>query len=322
MRKTALASVTAMLMIVVAGCGLVSSSGTFREAFLADGSTPLAGTEIRVTSKNFSESVLLGKITATYLGAAGAAVKDLTNAPGSMSSRQALLNGDADILWEYTGTAWQTYLGETETISDPNELWQRVRDADRANGAEWLPPAAFNNTYAFAASAPTAKRLNVTTMSDIAKLPVSERTFCVNDEFLSRADGLIPMLKAYDIPLGQPDGVPKDNVTTMDSGVVYTSTARSAPCNFGMVYSTDGRIKNLDLTVLTDDRKFFLPYSGCVVLSTRLNKEAPQIAELMAPVSAKLTDAVMQELNGRIDIDGEDPADVAYDWLKAEGFIA
>ena len=101
-----------------------------------------------------------------------------------------------------------------------------------------------------------------------------------------------------------------------------SSTAKSEPCNFGMVYSTDGRIKNLDLTVLEDDRKFFLPYSGCVVVSTKLYEQAPEIAELMAPVSAKLTDSVMQELNGRIDIDGEDPADVAYDWLQAEGFIA
>lgn len=135
MRRIALVALTSVLMMVIAGCGLVSSSGTFREAFLADGSTPpLEGTEIRVTSKNFSESVLLGKITATYLAAAGASVKDLTNAPGSMSSRQALLNGDADILWEYTGTAWQTYLGETETISDPNELWQRVRDATAPTG--------------------------------------------------------------------------------------------------------------------------------------------------------------------------------------------
>ena len=321
-RSTATVALTTLLAVILAACGLVSSSGAFREAFLADGSTPLEGTKVRVTSKNFTESVLLGKITATYLAAAGAAVEDLTNAPGSMSSRQAQLNGDADILWEYTGTAWQTYLGETDTISDPDELWRRVRDADRANGVEWLEPASFNNTYALAASSPTAQRLGVKTMSDIAKLPVSERTFCINDEFLSRADGMVPMLEAYGIPLGSPDGVPKGNVTTMDSGVVYTSTARSAPCNFGMVYSTDGRIKNLDLVVLEDDRKFFLPYSGCAVISSSLNEKSPEIAELLAPVSKKLTDELMQELNGRVDIDGEDPADVAYDWLKAEGFIA
>ena len=155
----------------------------------------------------------------------------------------------------------------------------------------------------------------------MARSRESERTFCINVEFLSRADGFIPMLEAYDIPLGAPGGVPKGNVTTMDSGVVYTSTARSEPCNFGMVYSTDGRIKNLDLVVLEDDRKFFLPYSGCVVVNTGLNEANPEIAELMAPVSAKLTDPLMQELNGLIDIDGADPSDVAYNWLKDEGFI-
>nr|WP_238422631.1 glycine betaine ABC transporter substrate-binding protein [Gordonia sp. 'Campus'] len=320
-RPVAVLAASAALLMMLSACGLVSSSGTYRAASLPGGERPLEGTSIAVTSKNFTEQVLLGKITATYLAAAGADVDDLTNAPGSMSSRQAVLNGDADIVWEYTGTAWQTYLGETETIADPQQLWERVRDAERPNGVEWLPPASFNNTYAFAAASPTAKALNVTKMSDIAKLPESERTFCINDEFLSRADGFIPMLKAYDIPLGAPGGVPKGNVTTMDSGVVYTSTARSEPCNFGMVYSTDGRIKNLDLTVLEDDRKFFLPYSGCVVINSGLNESNPKIAELMAPVSAKLTDPLMQELNGLIDIDGADPADVAYDWLKDEGFI-
>lgn len=312
---------SAAILMALTACGLVSSSGTFRAASLPGGERPLEGTSIAVTSKNFTEQVLLGKITATYLAAAGADVDDLTNAPGSMSSRQALLNGDADIVWEYTGTAWQTYLGETETIADSQELWERVRDAERENGVEWLPPASFNNTYAFAASSPTAKALNVTKMSDIAKLPEAERTFCINDEFLSRADGFIPMVEAYDMPLGAPGGVPQGNVTAMDSGVVYTSTANSDPCNFGMVYATDGRIKNLDLVVLEDDRKFFLPYSGCVVVNTGLNEANPEVAELMSQVSDRLTDPLMQELNGRIDIDGEDPADVAYDWLLAEGLI-
>ena len=320
-RALAILAASAALVMTLSACGLVSSSGTFRPASLPGGERPLEGTSVAVTSKNFTEQVLLGKITATYLAAAGADVDDLTNAPGSMSSRQAVLNGDADIVWEYTGTAWQTYLGETETIADPQQLYERVRDAVRANGVEWLPPSSFNNTYAFAASAPTAERLNVTKMSDIAKLPESERTFCINDEFLSRADGFIPMLEAYDIPLDAPGGVPKSNVTTMDSGVVYTSTARSEPCNFGMVYSTDGRIKNLDLVVLEDDKKFFLPYSGCLVVRTGVNNANPEIAELMAPVSAKLTDELMQELNGLIDIDGADPSDVAYDWLVKEGFI-
>ncbi|WP_124711201.1 glycine betaine ABC transporter substrate-binding protein [Gordonia insulae] len=313
----------ASFVLLLAGCGLVSSSGTFKVASLPDGQKPLEGAKITVTSKNFTESVLLGKIAATYLAAAGADITDLTNAPGSASSRQAQLNGDADLLWEYTGTAWVTYLHETDVIPDPQELWQKVHDAElEQNNLVWLPPAEFNDTYAFAVSGPTAKRLNVKTMSDIAKLPVNERTFCINDEFFSRPDGFLPMLQTYGMPYNTPNGVPAGNVTQMDSGVVYTSTANSAPCNFGMVYTTDGRIKNLQLTVLEDDKKYFLPYSGTVVVRKETLDQYPEIKELMGTVSERLTDDVMQELNGRIDIDGEDPADVAYDWLKSEGLIS
>ena len=311
-----------LAVTAVAGCGLVSSSGTFHDASLPGGERPLAGASIVVTSKSFTEGVLLGKITATYLAAAGAEVTDLTGAPGSASSRQAQLNGDADILWEYTGTGWVNYHGETETISDPAQLWQRVHDVEkRDHDLEWLRPANFNDTYAFGASAQTAERLGVKTLSDVAKLPPAERTFCVDDEFFSRADGFVPMLKTYGMELNAPDGVASDKVTRMDAGVVYTSTARSSPCNFGMIYTTDGRVKNLNLTVLEDDRKFFLPYSGSAVVRAQVLEDHPEIAELMSNVSERLTDDVMQELNGRVDIKGEDPADVAYDWLKSEKLI-
>lgn len=321
-RRSLFVGLVALVATLATGCGLVSSSGTFQATNLPDGEKPLDGVSLVVTSKSFTEGVLLGKITATYLAAAGASVTDLTGAPGSASSRQAQLNGDADILWEYTGTGWVNYHGETETIADPEELWQRVHDIELStNNLEWSPPANFNNTYAFAAAAGTAERLGVSSLSDVAQLPIAERTFCVDDEFFSRADGFGPMLAKYDIPLNGPDGVPTENVTRMDAGVVYTSTAQSAPCNFGMVYTTDGRIKNLDLTVLEDDRKFFLPYSGTAVIRVPVLEADPQIADLIAVISERLTDDLMQELNGKVDIEGEDPSDVAYQWLQSEGLV-
>ncbi|WP_433492707.1 glycine betaine ABC transporter substrate-binding protein [Nocardia grenadensis] len=321
-RSAATVSVLLAVISLLAGCGLVSSSGTFHSARLPDGQLPLDGANLVVTSKSFTEGVLLGKITATYLAAAGAQVTDLTGAPGSASSRQAQLNGDADILWEYTGTGWVNYHNQTETISDPRELWQRVHDIEKRDyDLEWMPPADFNNTYAFGASTPTARRLGVKSLSDVAALPVADRTFCVDDEFFSRSDGFIPMLQKYGIPYNDPDGVPAGNVTRMDAGVVYTATAKSSPCNFGMIYTTDGRVKNLNLVVLEDDREFFLPYSGTAVVRGEIIDRYPELAPLLATVSEHLTDDLMQDLNGRVDIDGEDPADVAYDWLKSENLV-
>ncbi|MFF2549499.1 glycine betaine ABC transporter substrate-binding protein [Nocardia sp. NPDC058058] len=321
MRALRAGSIALLVVSLLAGCGLVSSSGTFHAAKLVDGGQPLDGAKLVVTSKSFTEGVLLGKITATYLAAAGADVTDLTGAPGSASSRQAQLNGDADILWEYTGTGWVNYHNETETIVDPHELWQRVHDIERRdNNLEWLPPSNFNDTYAFAAG-PTAQRLKVKTLSDVAALPVTDRTFCVDDEFFSRSDGFIPMLAKYGIPYNDSNGVPSGNVTRMDAGVVYPATAKSAPCNFGMVYTTDGRVKNLNLTVLDDDKKFFLPYSGTAVVRGAIIDRYPQIRTLLGTISERLTDQLMQDLNGRVDIDGQDPSDVAYDWLKSEKLV-
>ncbi|MEV0767273.1 glycine betaine ABC transporter substrate-binding protein [Nocardia salmonicida] len=322
MRRVPLISALVATMSLLVGCGLVSSSGTFHEASLPGGERPLDGAELTVTSKSFTEGVVLGKITATYLAAAGASVTDLTGAPGSASSRQAQLNGDADVLWEYTGTGWVNYHNETETIADPQELWQRVHDVEKRDyNLEWLPPANFNDTYAFGASTPTAQRLGVKSLSDVAALPVAERTFCVDDEFFSRSDGFIPMLQKYGIPYNDPNGVPVGNVTRMDAGVVYTATAKGEPCHFGMVYTTDGRVKNLNLVVLDDDKKFFLPYSGTAVVRGAVLDANPELRELLGTISELLTDDLMRELNGRVDIDGEDPADVAYDWLKSANLI-
>lgn len=306
----------------LAACGLGTAGGFVPTGELAgplQSVEPLEGASISVGSKNFSEGILLGKMAVILLRSAGADVTDLTNIPGSASSRQAQLEGQVDLQWEYTGTAWIAYLGHEEAIPDEREQYEAVRDEDlRENGLVWLPPAPMNNTYGFAATSAEAQRLGVASLSDIANVPVAERTFCVESEFANRNDGLQPMLDTYGIPLGS--GVPRENIRTLDTGAIYEATARG-DCNFGEVFTTDGRIEALDLTVLDDDRKFFPIYNVAVVVREETLTENPQIAELFAPVSRKLTDETLIELNGRIDVDGQEPAEVAYDWLVQEGFV-
>ncbi|WP_416061406.1 glycine betaine ABC transporter substrate-binding protein [Rhodococcus indonesiensis] len=303
-------------------CGLGTAGGFVPTGELAgplQSVEPLDGASISVGSKNFSEALLLGKMAVILLRSAGADVTDLTNIPGSASARQAQLEGQVDLQWEYTGTAWIAYLGHEEPIPDERGQYEAVRDEDlRENGLVWLPPAPMNNTYGFAATSANAQRLGVASLSDIANIPVPERTFCVESEFANRNDGLQPMLETYGIPLGS--GVPRENIRTLDTGAIYEATARG-DCNFGEVFTTDGRIEALDLTVLEDDRKFFPIYNVAVVVREETLTENPQIAELFAPVSRKLTDETLIELNGRIDVDGQEPAEVAYDWLVQEGFV-
>jgi osmoprotectant transport system substrate-binding protein len=308
--------------LLTAGCGLGTAGGFVPTGELAGPVAdvePLDGAEIAVGSKNFSEQLLLGKIAVILLRSAGADAEDLTNIPGSASARQAQLEGQVDLQWEYTGTAWISYLGHEQGIPDEQKQFRAVQREDRKeNGLVWLEPAPMNNTYGFAATRKTAERLGVEKLSDIADLPVEERTFCVESEFANRNDGLQPMLKTYDIPLGS--GVPRDNIRTLDTGAIYSATA-GGECNFGEVFTTDGRIKALDLQVLEDDRQFFPAYNVSVVVREEVLEEYPQLRDLFGPVTDELTDRTLIDLNAQIDVEGREPADVAFEWLQREGFV-
>ncbi|MEI4271741.1 glycine betaine ABC transporter substrate-binding protein [Klenkia sp. LSe6-5] len=321
MRRVVAALLTAPLLL--AGCGLQAANQYTPEA--EPGTIqPVAGSEgvqLVVGAKNFTEQLILGKIAVIALQTAGFDVLDRSNIPGSVPVRVGSTSGEFDMNWEYTGTAWLTYLGMAEGIPDREEQYEAVREADLANGLTWLPPAEMNNTYAFAIRSEAAADLGVSRLSDIANLPVEDRTFCVEAEFASRNDGFVPMLEAYDLPLGSPDGVPRDNVSTLDTGAVYTATDQGA-CNFGEVFTTDGRIESLDLTVLEDDRQFFPAYNVAPVIYTQTLEAHPEVADVFAEITPLITDDVMIELNRRVDVDGEEPVDVALDWMRSEGLVS
>ena len=82
-----------------------------------------------------------------------------------------------------------------------------------------------------------------------------------------------------------------------------------------------GKDKALDLTVLKDDKEFFPKYNVAPVLTKAVVDEYPAVVDLFGPVTKKLTDDVLIDLNAQVDVDGKDPADVAFAWLTDEGFI-
>ncbi|MGA5098238.1 glycine betaine ABC transporter substrate-binding protein [Streptomyces lavendulocolor] len=309
-----------VLVLVLAGCGLKSGSPMADDVL--PGSVgrgqPLRGASLTVTSKNFSENLVLGHMIGLIFKAAGAEVLDRTNLPGSLSGREAIVKGDADAIYEYTGTAWITYQGRQEPIADPRAQWEAVRDADVRNGVAWLPPSALDNTYTLAISRRNNAAYRLRTLSDVAELSrrdPSAVTLCVENEFASREDGLPGMRRAYGMD------IPAANIRKMDAGIIYTQVAGSGSCLLGEVYTTDGRIAAMGLDTMADDRHFFPNYNAAPALHAATFAKYPVIAELLDPLSARLDTAVARELNARVDVDGEDPHEVAKEWLLEQGFI-
>ncbi|WP_345943382.1 glycine betaine ABC transporter substrate-binding protein [Streptomyces sp. SID8352] len=307
------------VLAAASGCGLTSGSPMVDnvEPGTIGRGRPLEGADLTVTSKEFTEQLVLGAIMGIAFQAAGADVLDRTGIQGSVGTRAAVENGDADAAYEYTGTAWITYLGHNRPIPDPREQWQAVHDQDLRHGITWLAPSSLNNTYALATNRAHHAQYGTNTLSEVAALSKRDPgavTLCVEGEFANRADGLPGMEKAYGMH------VPARNITQMDTGIIYTQTAKGV-CTFGEVYTTDGRIKSMDLVVMKDDRRFFPNYNAAPMVRTATLEKWPAIVSVLDPVTRALDNDVAQDLNAKVDVDGQDPHQVALDWMKEKGFV-
>ena len=304
-RAITLLAATTGVAIALTGCSSDDSGPA------ADGE--LSGASITVGSKEFTESHVLGQITSLALENAGAEVKDQTGISGSATVREALETGQIDIYWDYTGTGWVNVLGNT-TENLPDDLYAAVAEADAKNGIAWLPAANFENTYRVAAQAGFAKENDIVTMSDLAafvqKSP-DQSVICAASEFINRDDGLPGLESAY--------GFEFSEIVELDLNLIYTQVGQS--CQFGEVFSTDARVISNDLTVIEDNDGFFVEYAGSATLRQETLDEFPAIATILAPISEALTNDEITALNGKVDNDGEDPRDVADEWLTEKGFI-
>jgi osmoprotectant transport system substrate-binding protein len=277
----------------------------------------LSGASFTVGSKEFTEQLVLGQITIQVLEDAGADVSDETGLVGSDTVRGALLAGDIDMYWEYTGTGWINHLDNTQPVKGEREQYDAVAKADlEKNGVTWLEPAPFNNTYAIATATENATALGISTLSDLA--PLQQRnpdlfTLCAAAEFLARDDGLPGLERAYGFSFA-------GKVSELELGLVYASVDRGDPCKFGEAFATDGRIAALDLTVLRDDKQFFPSYLPALTVGRGVER-IDQLRQVFAPVAAALDTVTMQELNARVDVEGEQPDAVARTFLQEKRLI-
>lgn len=320
-RRRLLCVVAVVCALVVSSCGL--QSGGAVPLSVGPGSIEknpdLDGVKLTVGSKDFTESIILGYIAEFALAAAGADIRDLTNIQGSNSARAAMEAGQVDLYIEYTGTGWINYLHNEHPITDSTEQFDAVRDEDlERNGIAWVDPAPMDNTYALAMSRKVAEQTGVVTLSDYANRvntdPAAVST-CLETEFNSRQDGFPGMAADYGF---DPNSA---HIKILQTGIIYQATADAVECKFGEVFTTDGRIKGLDLTVLKDDKSFFPHYNAAVTMPESVNKDHPQIATVLKPVMAELTNDEISTLNADVDVDGSEPADAARQWLIGKGFV-
>ncbi len=271
------------------------------------------GATVSIGSKAFAEEELLATMTQLVLQQHGFTVTYTTKAADPVID-QALRSGSIDMLWQYTGTELQLYLNVDKPPTNLNAAFNLTAQKDAANNLCWAAPAPMDDTNGLAIKA-SDKATYGSTLSQFGQyLAAHPNTkVCIQSEFRTRPDGLPGLETTYG------GGYSKANY--VDIGATAEAPIAAGQCAAGAVFTTDSAIAANNLYVLQDDKGLFPPDNPGLIVRADVLKKSPAIANLMAPVAAKLTTAVMVDLNKQVEVDKKNVTDVARAWLTQNGFV-
>lgn len=266
---------------------------------------------IVISSKNFTEQVILGELLAQHLeNRTNLEVDRRLNMAGTFICHEGLVSGQIDMYVEYTGTALAAIL-EEPPMTDSGAVLSRVREVYRERfGVEWTEPFGFSNTFAILVRGADADALGLETISDAAPYTTEWRAG-FGYEFAEREDGYRGLVEAYELAFPDP---PRE----MDLGLVYQALA-DREVDLVAANSTDGLIDLLDLRMLEDDRNYFPPYDAVPVVRQETLNAHPEIRPALEMLGGLISEEEMRQMNYRVDGEREDVARVVAEFLASKG---
>lgn len=265
----------------------------------------LAAESLKVGSKRFTESYILGEVVARTAAGAGA---DAVHRPGLGSTAvvlEALKVGAIDVYPEYLGTLQKEILQLPDGSSDAT-----IRTELAKRGFAYGVPLGFSNGYALATTGARAAALSLRAVGDLrahADLPIA-----LSQEFLGRADGWPGLAARYRLPQ-RPVGI--------DHGVAYDALA-SGRVAVTDIYTTDAKIAELGLVVLQDDLGYFPRYDAVLLYRIDLPERAPAAWAAIRTLEGRIDTARMIRLNGDAELRGRSFTDIAEDVVAGRDNVA
>ncbi len=259
---------------------------------------------VRVGSKSFTESYILGELIAHIIEQTGEArVERKLGLGGTGITYRALERGAIDIYPEYTGTLSHVILKDP-TLQTPAAIRQRLH----AQALTISDPLGFNNTYALAVRRHMATQFTIHTISDLSKYPQLRGGFSAG--FLERDDGWPGLRRYYGLRLA--------DVRTLEHTLTYEALAHG-DIDVMDVFSTDGKLTKFDLVILQDDRQFFPTYYAVLFVRQAFLRQFPRTWDaLQRLLVQQIDDALMARLNALAELEGKSFQQIRAQFLQPE----
>jgi len=260
---------------------------------------------VRIGSKVFTESVILGELAKAIAGQAGVNAVHQRELGGTSILWKALQQGDIDVYSEYTGTITHELLKNVAPDADIPTLRERLKPL----GIGITDSLGFNNTYAIGMLADKAAQLHISKLSDLAAHP--DLRFGFSNEFIDRTDGWPGIRQRY--------GLPQTQVRGLDHALAYRAVASNAVDAIDL-YSTDAEIPYYHLRTLDDDRHYFPRYEAVYLYRLALVKSAPPFVTALQKLAGRIDENTMRQMNAKVKLQGakEDVVVAAFLGIRAD----
>ncbi|MFV1975995.1 MAG: glycine betaine ABC transporter substrate-binding protein [Candidatus Scalindua sp.] len=255
--------------------------------------------EIKIGSKKFTESVILGEIVTHLITSTGEQPIYLRELGGTRVLWNALIKGEIDIYPEYTGTISQEILSGEEVRSE-----EEIRQALIKHGIKMTKALGFNNTYAIGMKEEVAERLKIKKISDLRQYP--DLKFGFGNEFMDRGDGWPILRKNYNLP--------QQNVRGLDHDLAYRGLEKGTIQAID-IYSTDAKVQYYDLRILKDDLNHFPAYNAVILYRSDLEERAPHVVTVLKKLESKIPESEMIKMNSRANLEMVPENQIAADFL-------
>ena len=269
---------------------------------------------IRIGSKEFTEQYILGNMYTMLLEDAGYEV-EFQPLGGTSENHQALLNDEIDIYPEYTGTGLLTVLeGEFDSSMSAEDVYNQVTSGyEEQFDLTWGAPTEFNNTYCLTMTQEKADELGVENLSQLSEV-AGDLVFGTTQEFTERPDGLPGLQETY-------GGFQFAEVLGLDPGLLYAGLDEG-DIDVTTCFGTDGQISAYNLVVVNDDKGFWPPYPVGPVVRMDVVEENPEVLDVLDQLAPLLDNTTMSSLNWEVAGNGQEPDDVARNFLVEQGLIS
>ena len=284
-----------------------------------DNDTPSGGEgsdlpPIQIATKPMTEQYILGQMLKQVIEDKTGYTCEVTEgiAGGTNNIMPAMESGEFDLYPEYTSSGYVMVLGHDAVGVDDEAMWEQLLQEYHDNyQMTWVGQYGFNNTFCLVVRGDVAKEYGLVTSSDLTAVS-DQLVFGGNPDYIERADGYNMLCDTYGYHF-------KDTVG-IDIGVKYAALD-NGDIDVTNGFTTDAQLSAQDVVVLEDDKHLQVNYFCSTVVREDTLEEYPGLEDALMLMDGLLTDEDMSRLNYLVEVEGQDEADVAHDFLVEKGIL-